>query len=83
MFKDVNEGMKYAVALAGKGVSVLMPEAFDMIKALSENVLLPVAGIIISFILTYELISMVMDRNNMHEYDSGFFIKYGPSRKYE
>lgn len=76
MFTDINDGMKYAIAFAGSGVAKIMPEVFEMIKALSENVLLPICAIIISFILTYELISMVMDRNNMHEFDSGFFIKY-------
>lgn len=76
MFTDVNEGMKYAVAFAGSGVAKIMPEAFDIIKALSDNVLLPISAIIISFILTYELFQTVMDRNNMHDIDSGFFFKY-------
>ncbi len=76
MFTDVNNGMKYVVVFAGKGPGVALPEAFEMIKKLSDNVMLPISCIIISFILTYELISMVIDRNNMHEVDSAMLARY-------
>ena len=76
MFEDINNGMKYVTLLAGQGPAVLMPEAFDMIKKLSDNVMLPISCIVISFILTYELISMVIDKNNMHEVDSAMLAKY-------
>lgn len=76
MFQDVNDGMALVVLLAGKGVGVVMPEAFKIIKQLSDNVMLPLSAIIISFVLTYELISMVIDKNNMHEVDSAMLAKY-------
>lgn len=76
MFQDINDGMKYVVAFAGKGPGIMLPEAFAMIKQLSDNVMLPISCIIISFILTYELISMVIDKNNMHEVDSAMLAKY-------
>ena len=76
MFTDVNNGMKYVVLCAGKGPGVMLPEAFDIIKKLSDNVMLPISCIIISFILTYELISMVIDKNNMHEVDSALLARY-------
>ena len=47
-----------------------------MIENLSENVMIPIAGMIISAILCYELITMVMDKNNMHEVGSEFFFRY-------
>ena len=47
-----------------------------MIRSLSENVMIPIAGLIISAILCYELITMVMDKNNMHEAGSEFFFRY-------
>ena len=47
-----------------------------MIQNLSENVMVPIAGMIISAILCYELITMVMDKNNMHEIGSEFFFRY-------
>ncbi len=76
MFQDVNNGMKMVIVLAGKGPGALMPEAFEMIKKLSDNVMLPLSAIVISFVLTYELISMVIDKNNMHEVDSAMLAKY-------
>lgn len=76
MFEDINNGMVLVMALASKGPAVLMPEAFTMIKTLSDNVMLPLSSIVISFILTYELISMVIDKNNMHEVDSALLAKY-------
>ena len=66
MFTDVNEGMKNVVVLAGYGPGTLMPEAYEMIKKLSDSVMLPISSIIISFIMTYELITMVIDKNNLH-----------------
>ena len=47
-----------------------------MIRNLSDNVMIPIAGMIISAILCYELITMVMDKNNMHEMGSEFFFRY-------
>ena len=52
MFQDINDGMKYVVAFAGKGPGIMLPEAFAMIKQLSDNVMLPISCIIISFILS-------------------------------
>ncbi len=47
---------------------------FSMIDNLSDTVMVPIAGMIISAILCYELITMVMDKNNMHEMGSEFFL---------
>ncbi len=76
MFDDINNGMKGIITLAAIGPASLMPDAFKIVKALSDNVMLPISSIIISFILTYELISMVIDKNNMKEVDSALLFKY-------
>ena len=76
MFTDINEGMINVVILAGYGPGTLMPEAYEMIKKLSDNVMLPISSIIISFIMTYELISMVIDKNNLHDIDSAVLAKF-------
>lgn len=47
-----------------------------MIKALSETVIVPVAGLIITFVLCYELISMIVEKNNMHDVDTFMFFKW-------
>ena len=47
-----------------------------MIRTLSENVVAPIAGMIISFVLIYELITMVIDKNNMHDFDTSLFFRF-------
>ena len=76
MFTDINEGMGLVMALAGQGPGTLMPEAYEMIKKLSDNVMLPISSVIITYIMVYELISMVADKNNMHDFDTAVIIKY-------
>ena len=41
-----------------------------MIQTLSENVIVPIAGLVITYVLCYELISMVTETNNMHDIDT-------------
>ncbi len=41
---------------------------FSMIRNLSDTVVVPVAGIILTFVLCYELISMLMEKNNFHDF---------------
>ncbi len=76
MFTDVNTKVGTIAGEVGKTPSAWNPGIFSMIKNLSENVMIPIAGLIISAILCYELISMVMDKNNMHDMGSGFFFRY-------
>ena len=47
-----------------------------MIRQLSETVVLPIAGIILTFVATYELIQMLIDRNNLHDVDTWMFFKW-------
>jgi hypothetical protein len=48
----------------------------DMIRNLSQTVLLPIAGMILAFVMTLELIQLVMEKNNMHEFDTWVFFKW-------
>jgi hypothetical protein len=47
-----------------------------MIRALSETVVIPIAGVILTFVMTYELIQMVMEKNNMHDFDTFNIYKW-------
>ena len=76
MFTDVNDKVGTIAAEVGKTPSSWNAGVFSMIQNLSENVMVPIAGMIISAILCYELITMVMDKNNMHEIGSEFFFRY-------
>ena len=76
MFGDVNTKV---ATIAGE---VAMPPeqwnsgVFSMIHSLSESVIVPIAGLVIAAVLSYELIRMVIDRNNMHDFDSSMFFRW-------
>ena len=76
MFTDVNDKVGTIAGEVGQTPSTWNGSIFSMIRSLSENVMIPIAGLIISAILCYELITMVMDKNNMHEVGSEFFFRY-------
>ena len=76
MFTDVNTKVGEIAGEVGQTPSAWNGSIFSMIRNLSENVMIPIAGLIISAILCYELITMVMDKNNMHEAGSEFFFCY-------
>ena len=70
MFTDVNDKVGTIAGEVGKTPSTWNSGIFSMVESLSENVMIPIAGMIISAILCYELITMVMDKNNMHDFDT-------------
>ena len=76
MFTDVNTKVGSIAGEVGQTPSSWNAGIFSMIRNLSDNVMIPIAGMIISAILCYELITMVMDKNNMHEMGSEFFFRY-------
>ena len=76
MFTDVNEKTGEIAAQVGQTPQGWNSSIFSMIRSLSESVILPIAGIIITFVLCYELISMLTEKNNMHEIDTWMFFKY-------
>lgn len=49
---------------------------FSMIRNLSETVIIPIAGAILAFVMCFELISMVTEKNNMHDIDTFMFFKW-------
>ena len=49
---------------------------FSLIRQLSETVILPIAGLILTFVATYELIQMILEKNNMHEFDVANIYKW-------
>lgn len=61
---DVNEKVGTIAAEVGKTPQGWNGSVFSMIKTLSENVIVPIAGLVITYVLCYELISMIIDKNN-------------------
>jgi hypothetical protein len=49
---------------------------FSLVKGLSDNVILPLAGIVITYVLVYELYHMVVDNNNMKSFEASDMVKY-------
>ncbi len=76
MFTDVNDKVGTIAGEVSKTPSTWNAGIFSMVQTLSENVIVPIAGMVISFVLIYELISMVIDKNNMHDFDTGLFFRF-------
>ena len=74
MFTDVNDKVGTIAAEVGKTPSSWDSSIYQMIRGLSENVIVPIAGIIITFVLCYELISMITEKNNLHDMDTWMFF---------
>ena len=49
---------------------------FNMIRGLSETVIVPIAGIILTFVMCYELIQLIVEKNNLHDFDTWLFWKW-------
>ncbi len=76
MFTDVNEKTGTIAAEVGQTPQGWNSGIFSMIQNLSSTVIIPIAGLIITFVLCYELISMITERNNMHDIDTWMFFKW-------
>ena len=76
MFGDVNEKVGTIAAEVGKTPQGWNANIFNMIQNLSENVIVPIAGLVITYVLCYELISMVTEKNNMHDIETFMFFKW-------
>lgn len=76
MFTDVNDKVGTIATEVAKTPSTWNAGIFTMVRSLSQNVIMPIAGMIISFVLVYELITMVIDKNNMHEFDTSLFFRF-------
>lgn len=76
MFDNVNTQVGEIAGEVGKTPLQWNSGVFSMIQTLSETVIIPIAGLILAFVMCYELIQMVIDRNNLHEMDTWMFFKW-------
>ena len=76
MFGDVNEKVGTIAAEVGQTPQGWNAGIFSMIRTLSESVIVPIAGLVITYVLCYELISMVTEKNNMHDVYTFMFFKW-------
>ena len=76
MFGDVNEKVGTIANEVGQTPQGWNGGVFSMIQNLSETVVIPIAGMILTFVLVYELIQMILEKNNMHEFDTFNIFKW-------
>ena len=76
LFDSVNEQVSEIATTVGTTPQGWNAGVFSMIQSLSETVIVPIAGIILTFVMTYELIQMIIDRNNLHDFETFMFFKW-------
>ena len=76
MFDNVNQKVGEIAGQVGSTPQAWNSGVFNMVRNLSETVILPIAGVILAFVMTYELIQMVIDKNNMNDFDTWIFFKW-------
>lgn len=76
MFGDVNDKVATIANDVGQTPAGWNSGIFNMVKDISDTVIVPIAGLIITYVLVYELISMIMEKNNMQDVDTFQFFKY-------
>ena len=76
MFGDVNDKVGSIAGEVGQTPQAWNASIFSMIRTLSENVIVPIEGLVITYVLCYELITMITEKNNMHDVDTFMFFKW-------
>lgn len=76
MFDSINDQVADVAAVVGATPQGWNASVFNMVKSLSENVIIPIAGLILTIVMTYELIQMIIERNNMAEFETFNFFKW-------
>ena len=77
MFDSVNSQVGDIAGQVGATPQAWNGTIYNMIRTLSDNVIIPIAGVILAFVMTMELIQMVSDKNNMHgDVDTWMFCKW-------
>ena len=76
LFDNVNQSVGEIATQVGTTPADWNAGVFSMIRQISETAILPIAGVILTFVMTYELIQMLIERNNLHEVDTWMFFKW-------
>ena len=76
LFDSINTRVADVASTVGKTPQAWNGSIFNMIRNLSENIVVPIAGIILTFVMCLELIQLLIDRNNMHDFETFIFFKW-------
>ena len=73
LFDNVNAQVGVIAGMTGQTPGDFNPGVFALIRNLSETVVLPIAGLLLTFVMTWELIQLIIDYNNLHQLDKWIF----------
>lgn len=76
MFDSVNQQVGQIAGDVGTTPANFSPVVFSMIRNISESVILPIAGMVLTFIACYELIQMLIEHNNLANFETWTFFKW-------
>ena len=76
LFDGINGQVADIAGTVGATPQSWNSSVFNMIKGLSDNVIIPVAGVVLTAVMCYELIQMVIDRNSLHDFETFVFFKW-------
>jgi len=76
MFDSVNFHVGNIAEQVGQTPEGWNSGVFSMVQSLAETVILPVAGIILTFVLCYELIQLIIEKNNLQDFDTFNIFKW-------
>ena len=76
MFDCVNDQVGTIASDVGTTPSAFNPTIFGMIRNISETVIMPIAGIILTFVACYELIQLIISYNNLANFETWFIFKW-------
>ena len=76
MFDSVNQQVAEVTTQVGTSPASFSPAVFTLIRNVSERVIMPIAGLILTFIACYELIQLIIDHNNLAHFDTWIFFKW-------
>jgi hypothetical protein len=76
LFDSVNSQVGEIAGQVGMTPAAWNAGVFSLIRTISETVVLPVAGLLLTFVMTWELIQLLIERNNLHEVDTWIFFKW-------
>ncbi len=76
MFDNVNQKVGEIAGQVGTTPQAWNSSIYNMIRTLSDSVIVPIAGVILAFVMTLELIQLITDKNNLHDIDTWMFFKW-------
>ena len=76
LFDQVNTKVGEIAGQVGQTPQAWNSSVYNMIQTLSDNVIVPIAGIVLAFVMTVEFIQLIIDRNNMHDFETFVFFKW-------